>query len=458
MPISKMKGPQSMLHINNVSVKFLLCAILCTGCVERTESSLNDFDYRSYDHSDLKAAGVTPYTVIDGVAYLLLGKQTEEGMRAGFWQGFGGKRDPGESAFENALREFAEESRNSINDRPSPYKEDSHPVEDVFATAHLNCHYYQLMLPITYDPALPKRFEKISGATRFEREKSELRWVKLQSVVDAVYRARVLSLIKKTPPSKLDKEISIPTEKETLLAHNFVDTLVIQLLNPKDGIHNLLSGDSLPSSSFSSDESPNFYQGENFSLNTGNPDKLKEFQKYFEKYGWRLSMTTADLKEIDATPELVAMHKASQMPDYVLVEDTSLDVEGADVGINVKYLIDTLDEHVGSRATWTVFLSFKDHGHVYTFKGDVKGTIVKPQGDVGFGFDPYFLPNGASKTLAENKPEEYNARALAIKALLNGEIHSHGPEITDWAGPWQREKRCNKQQVYRLKAALYSTI
>jgi len=442
-----------MKHLNKVSVNFLICALLCTGCTENAKSA----DYRSYEHSDLKAGGVTPYTVVDNVPYILLGKQTEEGMRAGFWQGFGGKRDPGETPFENALREFAEESRNSIDSHPSPYEKENHPMQNVFAIAHLNCHYYQLMLPITYDRSLPKRFEKILGAAAFEREKSELRWVHLQSVVDAVYRARVLSLIEKTPPSKLDQEISIPTEKELVLAHNFVETLVIQLLNPQDGIHSLLSGNPLPSSSFSSDEAPNFYQGETFSLNTSNPDKLKEFQQYFEKYGLKLSMTTADLKEIDAKPDVVAMHKASQMPDYVLVEDTSLDVEGTDVGINVKHLIDTLDEYVGKSATWTVFLSFKDHGHVYTFKGEVKGTIVKPQGDKHFGFDPYFLPNGASKTLAESKPERYNARALAIKALLDGEIYSHGPEITSWAGPWQQEKERNKQQAHYLDAALYST-
>jgi len=428
-----------MHYLNNIPTKLLLCALALISIVGCAQHPVSDpFNYISYDHADLKAGGVTPYTIVNGETYILLGRQTGEGDREGFWQGFGGKKDPGESSFTNALREFAEESRNSISDIPSPYSEESHPMENVLTTAHLNCHYYQLMVPITYDRAVPKRFENISGATRFEREKSELRWVKLQSVVDAVYRARVLSLLENIPPSKLEKAISVPGEDGMLLASNFAETLIIQLLNPKDGIHALLSGK--PSSSFSSDDAPNFYQGTGFSLNTGNPNKLKEFQKYFGKHGWNLSMTTEDLEEIDAAHEMVAMHKASQMSDYVLVEDTSLDVEGANVGINVKYLIDSLDRHIGSRATWTVILSFKDHGRVYTFKGEVKGTIVEPRGEGGFEFDPYFLPDGTDKTLAESKPGQYNARALAIEALLNGEIHSHGPEITEWTGPWQERK------------------
>jgi len=416
-----------------------LCLLLLLGglwaFVGRTER-----DYRTYENPELAAAGVVPYALVDGSAKLLLGKQTEEGRRAGFWQGFGGGRDPGETLFETALREFAEESRQSLTDVPSPYEAESYPMDGVFATEHKNCRYFQLMVPVAFDPDLSERFQKGAGETQFEREKSEFRWVDLQKVMAAVYRARILGLVEGVPPSELSVPVFVPEDEEMLLAHNFLETLIIQMLNSEDGIHSLLSGKERPKMSFSSDGAPDFFLGKGLSLNTGNLDKLKEFQKYFGEAGRALSMTTKDLREIVAEPEVVVMHKASQMPDHVIVEDTSLEVEGAEVGVNVKWLLDNLKNLVGRRATWTVFLGLKDHGRVYTFKGVVGGEIVEPRGKEGFGFDRVFLPDGAKKTLAEEKPERYNARAKAIRALLNGDIHGQGPEITEWSGPWQEEE------------------
>jgi XTP/dITP diphosphohydrolase len=424
---------------------YILATALTSGLITGNGSSVDTpsdnvaINYINYDHPKLKAAGVLPYAMVGNEPYLLLGKESEGEACANRWKGFGGKKETGESLFENALREFIEESKASVQDYPSPYQIDGHPKDGVLATTHLNCRYYQLMLPVDYDATLPERFQETVALSRFEKEKDELQWIKLQNVVDAVRSARVLSLVQNCPPSKIEKPIIMNVDGENLvLSPDFVETLMIQLCNPEDGIHKLLSGDPLLATSFSSDEAPNFYENGPFSLNTGNAGKLKEFQQYFGESGWQLEMTKVDLDEINAEPELVAMHKASQMADRVLVEDTSIDVEGADVGINIKYLINNLSEYVGSQASWTVFLSFKDHGHVYTFKGEVKGTIVEPRGNDGFGFDPYFLPDGAEETLAENKPTQYNARAAAIHSLLNGKIHGHGPAITHWDGPWQQ--------------------
>jgi XTP/dITP diphosphohydrolase len=58
-----------------------------------------------------------------------------------------------------------------------------------------------------------------------------------------------------------------------------------------------------------------------------------------------------------------------------------------------------------------------------------EGTLVlEPQGHGGFGYDPIFVPEGESRTMAELSPEEKDAishRGKALRAL--GEILSRSP-------------------------------
>lgn len=71
-------------------------------------------------------------------------------------------------------------------------------------------------------------------------------------------------------------------------------------------------------------------------------------------------------------------------------------------------------------------------GHEQTFEGVVKGIAVwPPRGEMGFGYDPMFLPFGHERTFGEMTPEEkhgYGAhngeglshRARAFKKLVDG--------------------------------------
>jgi XTP/dITP diphosphohydrolase len=172
-------------------------------------------------------------------------------------------------------------------------------------------------------------------------------------------------------------------------------------------------------------------------LNTSNPGKFEEFKCLFAAHGIELDASHLDLDEIDASPEMVIAHKASQMGDDILVEDTSLDVDGADVGVNVRWLIDHLEQYAGKEATWVVYLGKRKGSTVELYRGEVKGTLVSPRGDNGFGFDPVFLPNGSDKTLAEAKPDSVNARALAVQAVVDGKPYVVVPVIESWDGPWQ---------------------
>lgn len=173
-------------------------------------------------------------------------------------------------------------------------------------------------------------------------------------------------------------------------------------------------------------------------LNTSNLSKFEEFKHLFAKYGTLLETSHDDLKEIDADPIQVVAHKASQLGENVIVDDTSLDVEGASLGINIRWLLDHLSEYVDHKAEWTVLLAFRQDHQIYIYKGTVSGRIVQKRGSAGFGFDSVFLPNGSTETLAESKPDIFNARAKAVESLLNGNIWMTHPTIDHWEGPWQK--------------------
>jgi XTP/dITP diphosphohydrolase len=174
-------------------------------------------------------------------------------------------------------------------------------------------------------------------------------------------------------------------------------------------------------------------------LNTSNPGKLAEYQTFFDAYGITLEATTADLREIDADHISVVVHKASSVPEGVLVEDTSLDIDDEKVGINIRYLLDHLEKLKDKKAAWTCHLAQRIGNDVFVYTGVVHGTIVAKKGSEGFGFDPYFLPDGAKQTLAESKPDKYNARALAVKAFMEKESMLKKDPIFDWQGPWQKQ-------------------
>lgn len=174
-------------------------------------------------------------------------------------------------------------------------------------------------------------------------------------------------------------------------------------------------------------------------LNTSNQGKYEEYKRLFSAHGYGLEATDVDLREIDADPVTVVVHKASQMPEGVIVEDTSLDVEGAAVGINVRWLLDHLPEFAGKKAVWTVLLAYQKEGNILVYRGVIDGVIVQPQGSGGFGFDPVFLPVGARETLAQSKPDEVNARAAAVKALISNDVFAERTPILNWDGPWQTE-------------------
>lgn len=172
-------------------------------------------------------------------------------------------------------------------------------------------------------------------------------------------------------------------------------------------------------------------------LNTSNQGKMSEFQRLFAQHGITLTFQQIDLEEIDSDPVTVVVQKASQMKEGVLVEDTSLDIQGLSVGIHVRWLLHHLSECVGKKALWRTLLAHKKKGLIYVYEGIIHGSIVQSKGKGGFGFDPFFLPDKANATLAESKPDTVNARAKAVEAFIQNRSLAVVSPITHWEGSWQ---------------------
>lgn len=179
-----------------------------------------------------------------------------------------------------------------------------------------------------------------------------------------------------------------------------------------------------------------------FKLVTSNEKKLREYQQF----GLNLQIEKGrDLPEIQSEdPVLVVLHKAKDAGPMHVVEDTSLDVEGFNVGVNVRWLMSEIPKLSGKRATWTVLLGKNDGTSVHVYSGTITGNLVaNEQG--GFGFDPYFVPDGSTITLSELEARggkddfRFSARKKAAHNLLEDRaiFRQALEDVGEWSGPYQ---------------------
>lgn len=132
--------------------------------------------------------------------------------------------------------------------------------------------------------------------------------------------------------------------------------------------------------------------------------------------------------------------KAVKPEDWVLAEDSGLEVEGLNnmPGIfSARYAGDnagdkenmakllkmmSLRSATNRKARFRCCLIvFTPSGEEKVFNGSLEGEIARTiKGVGGFGYDPLFIPMGFEKTLAELSPGEKNSishRAQALKAM-----------------------------------------
>lgn len=167
---------------------------------------------------------------------------------------------------------------------------------------------------------------------------------------------------------------------------------------------------------------------------TGNEMKAKQLSMHFQ---FPVEHTKLDLPEIQSL-DLEEVVKDKAMRAYaivgtpVLVEDVSftLNALGSLPGPLIKWFLQSikndgicrlLDVYSDRTAIAEVCFGLCDGEQVYLFKGIRKGIVVdNPRGDVGFGFDPIFIPDGYTKTWAEMGEEEAresSMRRLALEKL-----------------------------------------
>ncbi|MFA6770417.1 MAG: RdgB/HAM1 family non-canonical purine NTP pyrophosphatase [Bacteroidales bacterium] len=92
-----------------------------------------------------------------------------------------------------------------------------------------------------------------------------------------------------------------------------------------------------------------------------------------------------------------------------------------DSRLNMQKLLKELKGSINRRARFRTVIALILDGKQYFFEGTLNGIITENQsGKGGFGYDPLFLPNGYTKTLAELTDFQKNLishRGIAIRNL-----------------------------------------
>jgi XTP/dITP diphosphohydrolase len=152
---------------------------------------------------------------------------------------------------------------------------------------------------------------------------------------------------------------------------------------------------------------------------------------------------TQDIPEPHPTIEANALEKArvifSLTNNHVFGEDTGLEVaalqgepgvksaryagEQKSFSANIEKLLYNLQPFNNTTAQFKTVIALIFNNQEYVFEGICKGRIVnEPKGTLGFGYDPIFRPDGATKTFAEMSAAEkntYSHRAKATQQLIN---------------------------------------
>ena len=179
---------------------------------------------------------------------------------------------------------------------------------------------------------------------------------------------------------------------------------------------------------------------------THNPGKLREIAQLFEPFGVKaLSAGELGLPEpmedgltFTANAEVKARAAVEGSDKPAVSDDSGLVVPalGGDPGIysarwagpdkNFNVAMQRIQNELGNKDRGAYFvaalaLAWPD-GHIEMFEGMVHGTLVwPPRGDLGFGYDPIFQPDGYDITFGEFEPSAKHAishRADAFNQMV----------------------------------------
>lgn len=183
---------------------------------------------------------------------------------------------------------------------------------------------------------------------------------------------------------------------------------------------------------------------------TGNAGKVREIEEALGGLGWRLEglnglplpEETGTTYEENAALKACAAALTTGLP--ALADDSGLEVEvlGGQPGVYSArfgnratdternlYLLERMRYMANRRARFVsvVILAHPD-GQIETYRGELTGTLLEgPRGENGFGYDPLFVPDGETRTLAEMtvaEKRQISHRGRALAALMRA--HADG--------------------------------
>lgn len=164
---------------------------------------------------------------------------------------------------------------------------------------------------------------------------------------------------------------------------------------------------------------------------SGNEAKAREVEAILGEPVERLPLDLPEIQALDVAE--VVRHKAlaafAAAGRPVLVEDTGLYVDalGGLPGALSKWFVQAvgpagigamLPPDAPRGATARTAAALCDENGVDVFVGETRGEITRvPAGAGGFGWDPIFRPDGASRTFAEMEQDEKNRHSMRRAAL-----------------------------------------
>lgn len=143
----------------------------------------------------------------------------------------------------------------------------------------------------------------------------------------------------------------------------------------------------------------------------------------------QLSLDLPEVQELD--PKLIIEEKLKEAfkshSGEFIVEDTSLylDCLNGFPGPLIKWMLKSISAegifnlvnlHKNNGASAKTIVGYSDGKNIFFFEGEIKGKIVAPKGNSGFGWDTIFMPSGF-KTFAEMSKEEKNKISMRKQAF-----------------------------------------